>query len=357
MPHYLLSEPAEDILQTLGNALDLVDVGIVLMNQDMRARFINRRAGEMLHIPPELRVCGPTYREILDRGKAGGWFAVEPSDQPSRLDETGEGPAQLYLSDGRRLMVSCFVCAGGGRILTYADVSAQLQREVSEALEAGCADMRFQNETLESQAAYLASLAEATDEGARAVEAARFELEQKMAEQRQLEAELRRLANIDGLTGALNRVTFMTAAQGLLEQSRNLTALMLDVDHFKTINDRYGHAAGDYALKQLVAILQAEIRDQDLLGRLGGEEFAVVLAVRSPDEGTVVAERLRTRVAETRWAFAGNEFAMTISVGVAGRRATDREIDAVIANADAALYRAKAAGRNRVITACLGATA
>jgi diguanylate cyclase (GGDEF)-like protein len=174
-----------------------------------------------------------------------------------------------------------------------------------------------------------------------------------MAEQRQLEAELRRLANIDGLTGALNRVTFMAAAQVLLEQSRNLTALMLDVDHFKAINDRYGHAAGDYALKQLVLILQAEIRDKDLLGRLGGEEFAIVLPVRSPDEATAVAERLRMRVAEGRLAFGNYHFAMTISIGVAVRQITDSKIDEVIANADAALYQAKAAGRNQVITAQL----
>jgi diguanylate cyclase (GGDEF)-like protein len=357
VPHYLISESAEAILLTLGDALDLVDVGIVLLNQDLRVRFINRRAAEMLYIPPEMRACGPTYSEILDQGKAVGWFAAEPSDLPSHPDEATDGPTQLYLTDGRRLLFSCFACADGGRVLTYSDVSEQLQREVSEALEAGCADMRFQNETLEGQAAYLASLAEATDEGARAVEAARLELEQKMAEQRQLEAELRRLANTDGLTGAMNRVTFMTAAQVLLEQSRSLTALMLDVDHFKTINDRYGHAAGDYALKQLVAVLQAEIRDKDLLGRLGGEEFAVVLPVRSPDEATAVAERLRVRVAETRLAFGGKDFAMTISIGVAVRQVTDCQIAEVIANADAALYQAKAAGRNRVITAQLAATA
>jgi diguanylate cyclase (GGDEF)-like protein len=356
VPHYLISEPAEAILLTLGDALDLVDVGIVLLNQDLRVRFVNLRAAEMLCIPAEMRSTGPAYREILDQGKAVGWFAAEPCDLPSLPGEAADGPTQLYLRDGRRLLFSCFSCADGGRVLTYADVSEQLQREVSEALEAGCADMRFQNETLESQAAYLASLAEATDEGARAVEAARLELEHKMAEQRQLEAELRRLANIDGLTGALNRVTFITAAQNLLEQGQNLTALMLDVDHFKTINDRYGHATGDYALKQLVAILQAEIRDKDLLGRLGGEEFAVVLPVRSPDEATAVAERLRMRVAETHLAFGGNEFAMTISVGVAVRQATDCRIDEVIANADAALYEAKAAGRNRVITAQLAAT-
>ena len=177
-----------------------------------------------------------------------------------------------------------------------------------------------------------------------------------MAEQRQLEAQLRRLANIDGLTGALNRTTFMASAQDLLEQGRTLTALMLDVDHFKAINDRYGHAAGDYALQQLVAMHQAEIRDKDLLGRLGGEEFAVVLPVCSPNEATAVAERLRRRVAQTRLIIGDNKFTMTVSVGVAVRQQADFKIDQVIARADTALYQAKASGRNRVITA-LAATA
>jgi diguanylate cyclase (GGDEF)-like protein len=358
VPHYLISGSAEAILRSFTDALDLVDIGIVLLDPALQTRFINRRLMDMLDVPPDQWVRAPGFRELLNRAEAKGWFAIEPNEASRFLDECEADvragsipPTPVRLKDGRRLLVSCFPCPDGGRILTCADITRELQREVSEALEAGCADMRFQNETLENQAAYLASLAEQADESAQAVEAARRDLEQKMAEQRQLEAELRRLAQFDGLTGVLNRATFLALAQDLLEQGCGLTALMLDVDRFKTNNDRFGHAAGDYALQQLVRVLQAEIRDHDLLGRLGGEEFAVVLAVRSLDEAIAVAERLRTRVAQTPLMFGINRFTMTVSVGVALRQVTDLTIDQVIARADAALYQAKAAGRNRVITA------
>jgi diguanylate cyclase (GGDEF)-like protein len=358
MAHYPISESPQASLRILSDALDLVDVGIVLLDPVLKARFINRRLMEMLNVEPDTWSRGTTYRDLLNHAQDTGWFEVDPDDASASVDEreaavrSGSIPAtSMRLNDGRRLLFSCFACPDGGRIMTVVDVTQELQREVSEALEAGCADMRFQNETLESQAAYLASLAEQTDESARAVEAARWELEKKMAEQRQLEAELRRLANFDGLTGALNRATFLASAQTLLEQGRSLTALMLDVDHFKTINDRFGHAAGDYALQQLVGVLRTEIRDHDLIGRLGGEEFALVLPVRSRDEAVAVAERLRTRVAEMSLMFGNNCFAMTTSVGVALRCQTDLTIDQVLARADAALYQAKAAGRNRVITA------
>jgi diguanylate cyclase (GGDEF)-like protein len=246
-----------------------------------------------------------------------------------------------------------FFIQGGsadGRWRTNTDISRELRQEASEALEAGHADMRFQNETLETQGAYLVSLAEETDESARAVEVARHDLEQKIAEQRKLETQLRQLDNVDGLTGALNRATFMASAQALQEQGHNLTVLMIDVDFFKSINIRLFNVTLDYALQQLVAILQAELRDNDLLGRLGGEEFAVVLRVRSSDEAIAVAERLRCRIADTPLGFGGNDFSMTISIGVAVRQAGDLRIDEMLAHADSALYQAKAAGRNRVVT-------
>jgi diguanylate cyclase (GGDEF)-like protein len=357
VPHHLISEPAVATLQTLGDALDLVDVGILLLNRDLRASFINRRLVQMLNIPPDMWAFAPTFRQLLDHAAKTGWFAIDPDELAAFLIEREAAvrggtvePMQIHVQDGRRLLFSCCACSDGGRILTYTDISRELQHEAGEAREAGRADMRFQNEMLETQGAYLASLAEDTDESARAVEVARHDLEQKIAEQRELEAQLRQLANIDGLTGALNRARFMASAQALQDQGHNLTVLMIDVDFFKSINDRFGHATGDYALQQLVAILQAELRDNDLLGRLGGEEFAVVLRVRSADEAIAVAERLRSRIADAPLRFGGIDFSMTISIGVAARQASDLRIDELLAHADSAMYQAKAAGRNRVVT-------
>ena len=142
-------------------------------------------------------------------------------------------------------------------------------------------EQRFNAETLETQAAYLASLAETADESARRAEEANRQLEHEIAERRQLEAQLRRMATTDGLTGTLNRARFLVLGQQELERSqqtgRGLAVLMLDIDHFKLINDRYGHQVGDEALKHFVAQLRAGVRGIDLLGRLGGEEFAIVL--------------------------------------------------------------------------------
>jgi diguanylate cyclase (GGDEF)-like protein len=125
--------------------------------------------------------------------------------------------------------------------------------------------------------------------------------------------------------------------------------LMIDVDHFKAINDRFGHAGGDGALRHLVALLRAGTRQIDLLGRLGGEEFCVVLTdtPAAPAEG--VAERLRAQVAEVPTMFGDRLIPMTISVGLAIQLETETKIEQVIARADDALYRAKRTGRNRVV--------
>jgi two-component system cell cycle response regulator len=127
-----------------------------------------------------------------------------------------------------------------------------------------------------------------------------------------------------------------------------VVVLMLDVDHFKAINDRYGHAGGDLALQHLIATLRSGIRDGDLLGRLGGEEFGIVLPTASTKSAGELAERLRSRIAASRLPFGGRVIEMTISIGMSSRLDTDRSIEQVTARADAALYRAKGEGRNRV---------
>jgi len=360
MPQFLISEPAEAILSVLGDALDLVDVGILLLNRDMRARFINRRLEEMFHLPPTLMASGPAFRELLDHGAANVGFALPAYEQADYLNQRDAAvragsvpPTRIDLADGRRLSFCCTACPDGGRILTYADISQELRREAREAAEQINAELRFSSETMEEQAAYLASLAEGADESARVAEAAKRALEREIIERCRLEDELRRLATTDGLTGALNRAACMASGQRAVEYAReagqNLAVLMLDVDHFKAINDGYGHAGGDLALRHLVATLRAGIRDCDVVGRLGGEEFAVVLPTATIEVAETVAERLRSRVAETPLEHGDRVIEMTVSVGLAIQRETDRGIEQLIARADAALYQAKRSGRNRVV--------
>lgn len=360
MPQFLISEPVEVTLNALGDALDLVDFGIILLNGDLRACFINGRLSEIWNIQPALLATGPTFRELLENAASNGWYGVAAADLPAYLDEreadvrAGSIPPTLVnVSDERKILFRCIACADGRRVLTYADISHEVQRGAADAVARMSAELQFNSEVLEDQAAHLAALAEAADESAHKAERARLLLEHEIAERRQLEAKLRQLATTDGLTGALNRAEFLASAQRQLEASQmngqTLVVLMLDVDHFKAINDRFGHAGGDRALEHLVAILRAGIRQVDLLGRLGGEEFAIVLCGTSSSPAEAVAERLRARVAETQIPFGDRLIPMTVSIGLAILLGTDRSIEQVIARADDALYRAKSSGRNRVV--------
>jgi diguanylate cyclase (GGDEF)-like protein len=126
--------------------------------------------------------------------------------------------------------------------------------------------------------------------------------------------------------------------------------LALDLDHFKRVNDTWGHAAGDAVLCHLVELAQGLIRSTDLLGRTGGEEFSVLLPDTSPEAVLAMAERLRERVAGTPAAFEGLHIPISLSIGASLIDAHDADADAVLARADEALYAAKEGGRNRVRT-------
>jgi diguanylate cyclase (GGDEF)-like protein len=162
-------------------------------------------------------------------------------------------------------------------------------------------------------------------------------------------ARLQVLATRDPLTGALNRRAF--AAQLDAEVARisrsggSCAVAILDVDHFKTINDRFGHAEGDRALQRLTGIITARARLGDAVGRLGGEEFAVLLAGTGADGGEHFAEDLRAAIEHDPQAGAA---AFTVSIGVAALEDGDGTADGMLLAADRALYAAKAAGRNRV---------
>jgi diguanylate cyclase (GGDEF)-like protein len=134
-----------------------------------------------------------------------------------------------------------------------------------------------------------------------------------------------------------------------MDGDRGIAMMMLDVDHFKSINDRYGHAGGDQALKHLVTTLSNRIRRGDLLGRLGGEEFAILLPSVAAAEAERLAERLVAHIAASPVNYGGRLIEMTISIGLTMTNGADRSIEQVIARADDALYRAKESGRNRVV--------
>jgi diguanylate cyclase (GGDEF)-like protein len=164
--------------------------------------------------------------------------------------------------------------------------------------------------------------------------------------------ELRRSSRYDALTGLLNRRAMQEALEEQVQRARRFgepfSVLMLDADHFKAVNDVQGHAAGDRALQHLGTLLAAQMRDIDRVGRWGGEEFVVLLPGAPLAQAREVAERLRERVQALPLRWQDQAVSLTVSAGVSQWGEGGDELAALLARADAALYRAKAAGRNRV---------
>ncbi|MBI3370754.1 MAG: diguanylate cyclase [Betaproteobacteria bacterium] len=174
-----------------------------------------------------------------------------------------------------------------------------------------------------------------------------------ITELKQLEAELRNMAATDVLTGLANRRHFLDRLEQELARvhrhhGHRASVLMLDSDHFKQVNDTFGHAAGDKVLRHLAVLMQDELRKVDTLGRVGGEEFAVILPGADLPAAEVFAERLRKKVAGTPAAQDDRMIPLTVSIGVTGMKISDASADDALVRADRALYRAKECGRNKV---------
>ena len=163
---------------------------------------------------------------------------------------------------------------------------------------------------------------------------------------------LRRSAELDSLTGTLNRRSIdqrlATSFAQAWDAQSPVAVLFVDMDHFKQINDTYGHASGDECLRALSDTMRHGLRPGDILGRYGGEEFLVLLPGRDLAGALPVAERIRAAIERQPLSCHGHAVAMTVSVGVAARRPHERNADEAVARADRALYAAKRAGRNRV---------
>jgi two-component system cell cycle response regulator len=173
-------------------------------------------------------------------------------------------------------------------------------------------------------------------------------LQQAMADKEKLE----RLATFDSLTGLYNRRAVLGRLGELINLANrykeDFSLSMLDIDHFKTVNDRYGHLTGDEVLAKIATLICRNVRDTDIVGRYGGEEFIIVLPKTNLSSSWVVAERLRSIIEKVEMKdSAGNVFTITVSQGLAGWE-RDEDAASLISRADEALYKAKGKGRNRV---------
>ncbi len=298
------SRNAADVAAELAALRAVVDDlanGIVVLDKDRRVQFVNRAFRRFWRVPDELADSRQTFVKLMYHGRGINAYAVPPDQlgdyvaKQLALIRTGdERPLSIRLANGEAIQFRCKALPDGGRLLTYGNVS----------------ELADEAETLE------------------------------------------RLACVDRLTGLNNRRHFLTLAESewlrFRRYGRPLAFLMIDIDRFKSINTTYGHDAGDEAIKAVAEILRTYKRTSDIAGRLGAEEFALMLLEATLDNAVAAAERLRQLVAERAVIVGGRRIAVTVSIGVSTCHADLGGFDELLKEADVALYEAKRSGHNRV---------
>ena len=281
--------------------LDNMDPGVTLFDAELRLAAWNGRLLDLFDIPLSHIAIGMGMTEFLGHmaglGEFGGddpeailgeWVGRFRAGQPFRFDHARP--------TGRVIEIRGGAMPGEGHIATYTDIT----------------------------------------------------------ERKKMEDELRRLATTDPLTGVNNRRRYTEISEREIARCRRygqpLSVMMLDADHFKRVNDTYGHDIGDRVLKSLARICRETIRDSDILCRFGGEEFTVTLPDTAPETAAEAAERLRAALAEARVPLDdGVEIQFTVSIGVTSLIDADGGLETLLARADGALYQAKEQGRNRIV--------
>jgi diguanylate cyclase (GGDEF)-like protein len=273
-------------------------------------------------------------------GKSRPWLFVVHGADRARHIKLGESPitlgrgpgADVILNDERASKVHCSVCVIAGDAVEVVDQASRNGTFV----DGGRVDRAVLRPNSQLRVGHTI-----------------LRVEHKEPEQVRLEEELFQAAVTDALTGVPNRRWFQDrATSALLEASRHghpLGAIFIDVDHFKQINDKLGHEAGDLVLKETARRIDATRRSEDLLCRYGGEEFLLLLPHADLGRSAMFGERVRTAVGATPIEVAGQPLSVTVSVGVACYRFGD-PVEGLLKRADQAMYRAKEKGRNRVET-------
>ena len=297
-----LERAANKELTTLRAALDQSEVGVVLLDSEMRAQFINRAFRRLWRLSDDAAMRKPAFVGLMYHGRSAKTFAL-PTNQvdayiageTARIRSGDEMATDIRLATGDVVRSRCKMLADGGRMVTYGNVS-DLVRNADEMAE---------------------------------------------------------LAMKDALTGIYNRRHFAARLDSEWKRFRRyqrpLSMLLLDVDHFKSINDRYGHAVGDLVIAAVARLCGTQTRDSDVTARIGGEEFAMLLPETELADARAVAERLRAAVAEHVVASNSGPIAVTASIGAALADASMTDPAELMKRADEALYAAKGAGRNRVM--------
>jgi diguanylate cyclase (GGDEF)-like protein len=291
-----------DELETLRSALHEVKDGVILLDSCLNAQFMNRAVRELWQVPDEQAERRPPYTELVNASYTSGVYGVPHEElgdyiaERLRIVRTGDPtPVDLRVSDGRIIRSQCTVLATGGRMLTYTDVTDLVRN----------------------------------------------------AEQ------LNQLATTDGMSGLCNRRHFLALAEvefnRVQRYHRPLSLLLVDIDRFKFINDTFGHDAGDSAVVQVAEACKRDRRATDIVARVGGDEFAILMPETDLEQAGIVANRLCRDIAEVPMRVGGTAMSITASLGVAQATVSMSSIDALMKAADVALYKAKTDGRNRVV--------
>jgi diguanylate cyclase (GGDEF)-like protein len=287
-------------LAALRSIVEDLDYGIVVLDAARRVRFVNRAFRSFWNVPDAIAAGQPTFVKLMYHGRGSAYTVAqhrlgEYLAQQLEAIRSGDGaPVNIRLTSGATIQFRCKALPDGGRLLTYGNVSDLVRQ--AEALEL--------------------------------------------------------LATTDAMTGLANRRQFFKLAAVEWSRAeryqRPLALLMMDIDLFKSVNDTYGHLAGDEVIKAVAKSLIKHKRGSDVAARMGGEEFALLLPEASAEAAVAAGERLRKLVAEQIIVVEGKRIPVTISIGASACAADMRTVEDLLNEADIALYAAKRGGRNRV---------